>query len=126
MKTMFNRDKKQVPTFRSRAEAFDYMFAEMCDRGAELSDAAKRADEFADIIAKNRALPDAPEKQKNMIETCVGYLQQITVIKRDHPEVWSLAAGALGGLIGAVAGTKANVNEEEEQLPPPPDFETLE
>lgn len=124
---MFNRDsKKQVPTFRSRAEAFDYMFAEMCDRGAELSDAAKRADEFADIIAKNRALPDAPEKPKNMIETCVTYLQQITVIKRDHPEVWSLAAGALGGIIGAFAGTKTNVNEEEEPPPPPPDFDTIE
>ena len=123
---MFNKSgNKQVPVFRSRAEAFDYMFAEMCNRGADLSDAARRADEFADIIAKNRALPDAPEKPKNAIETCVGYLQQITVIKRDHPEIWELASGAIGGLIGAFVGSKSADNNDP-PLPPPPDFDSIQ
>lgn len=126
MNCMFNKPgNKQVPVFKSRAEAFDYMFAEMCDRGADLTDAAKKADEFADIVAKNRSLPDAPEKQKNVIETCVGYLQQISVIKRDHPDIWDLATGAIGGIIGAVAGAKA-VESEEDNTPPPPDFNTIE
>lgn len=123
---MFNRSgNKTVPTFKSRAEAFDYMFAEMCDRGADLHDAAKRADEFADIIAKNRSLPDAPEKPKNAIETCVGYLQQISVIKREHPDIWDLATGAIGGLIGVVAGSKIQ-EDEDESIPPPPDFNSME
>ena len=123
---MFNKSgNKQVPVFKSRAEAFDYMFAEMCDRGADLPDAAKRADEFADIIAKNRSLPDVPEKQKNAIETCVGYLQQISAIKRDHPDIWDLATGAIGGLIGAVVGTKA-VEENNDSAPPLPDFNSIE
>lgn len=123
---MFNRNNKPVPTFASRAEAFDYMFAEMCDRGADLADAAKRADEFADIIAKNRALPAAPEKQKNVVEKCVVFLQQVSVIKKEHPEVWNLAAGALGGLIGAFAGSKATEEEHQEDAPPPPDWDNLE
>lgn len=120
---MFNRSSnKQVPVFSSRAEAFDYMFALMCDRGADLHEAAKKADDFADIIAKNRALPDAPEKPKNVIDRCVGYLQQITVIKRDHPEIWDLATGAIGGVIGAVVGSKsANTDDAESSLPPPPE-----
>ena len=123
---MFDRKNRQVPAFRSRAEAFDYMFTEMCDRGADLHDAAKKADEFADIIAKNRSLPDAPEKQKNIIETCVVYLQQISTIKKEHPEIWTLASGAIGGLIGAFAGSKAvTEDEDQESVPPLPDFDTI-
>ena len=126
---MFNRNNnKQVPVFTSRAEAFDYMFAEMCDRGADLSDAAKRADEFADIISKNRALPSAPEKQKNVVEKCVVFLQQVSVIKKENPEIWNLATGALGGLIGAFAGAKAveDDHDHERDVPPPPDFNNIE
>lgn len=124
---MFNRNNnKPVPVFASRAEAFDYMFAEMCDRGADLSDAAKRADEFADIIAKNRSLPSVPEKQKNVVEKCVVFLQQVSVIKKENPEVWNLAAGALGGLIGAFAGAKVVEEERQDDIPPPPDFNNLE
>lgn len=118
---MFNKtNSKQVPVFTSRAEAFDYMFAELCDRGADLADAAKRADEFADIIAKNRALPAAPEKQKNVVEKCVVFLQQVSVIKKENPELWNLAAGALGGLVGAIAGVKASEESHSDDAPPPP------
>lgn len=123
---MFNRNNKPVPVFNSRAEAFDYMFAEMCDRGADLSDAAKRADEFADIIAKNRALPAAPEKQKNVVEKCVVFLQQVSVIKKENPEIWNLATGAIGGLIGAFAGAKTVEDDHKDDIPPPPDFNNIE
>ena len=124
---MFNKsNNKPVPTFTSRAEAFDYMFAEMCERGADLHDAAIRADDFANIIAKNRALPDAPEQPKNVIEKCVGYLQQITVIKRDHPEIWDLATGAIGGVIGAVVGVKASSADEDNTPAPPVDFNEIQ
>lgn len=125
---MFNKaSNRQIPAFKSRAEAFDYMFTEMCDRGADLQDAAKKANDFAEIICKNRSLPDAPEKEKNAIDKCVGYLEQITVIKREHPEIWTLAAGAIGGLIGAFTGGKqALSSEQEQQLPPPPNFNEIE
>jgi hypothetical protein len=124
---MFNKkENRPIPSFRSRAEAFDYMFAEMCDRGADLEDAAKRADAFADIIARNRTLPDAPEKEKNVIDKCVGYLNQITVIKRDYPEVWTLAAGALGGLIGAFTGGRQAMETTQDPLPPPPNFDEIQ
>lgn len=123
---MFNRNNKQVPAFTSRAEAFDYMFAELCDRGADLADAAKRADEFADIIAKNRSLPAAPEKQKNVVEKCVVLLQQVSVIKKENPELWNLATGALGGIIGAFAGVKASEDDHPNDVPPPPEFDKID
>lgn len=125
---MFNKSSNRViPTFKSRADAFDYMFAELCDRGDDLQDAARKANDFAEIITKNRMLPEVPEKEKNTIDKCVGYLEQISAIKRDHPEIWTLAAGAIGGLIGAFTGGKQALSSaEQEQLPPPPNFEELQ
>ena len=67
---MFNKaTNRQIPAFKSRAEAFDYMFTEMCDRGVDLQDAAKKANDFAEIICKNRSLPDAPSLQRCSVWT---------------------------------------------------------
>lgn len=116
---MFNKNNtQQVPNFTSRSEAFDYMFTQMCEKGADLMDAAERANSFADIIAKNKSLPDAPAAPKSVIETGIGYLKQIVVIKNEYPEVWDLAAGALGGLIGAFAGNKAAQEDTQDDRPP--------
>lgn len=122
---MFSKNKVEVPNFNSRSEAFDYMFTQMCDKGADLMDAAERANSFADIIAKNKSLPDAPPAPKNIVETGIGYLKQIVVIKNEYPEVWDLATGAIGGLIGAFAGAKA-AQEDPQDDRPPVNFDELE
>lgn len=122
---MFNKSNdKPVPTFESRSEAFDYMFTKMCERGADMMDAAEKANKFADIIAKNKALPDAPAKPQTVIEKGACYLKQVVEIKRDYPEVWDLAAGAIGGLIGAFAGSKSIEDDEEKEEPL--DFNNIE
>ena len=115
---MFNKNSIQVPNFTTRSEAFDYMFTQMCEKGADLMDAASRANSFADIIAKNKSLPDAPPAPKSIVETGIGYLKQVVEIKKEYPEVWDLAAGAIGGLIGALAGTKASQDEPQDERPP--------
>ena len=122
---MFDKNKIQVPNFNSRSEAFDYMFTRMCEKGADLMDAAERANSFADIIAKNKSLPDAPAAPKGVIETGLGYLKEIVVIKNEYPEVWDLAAGAIGGLIGAFAGAKT-AQEDHHDDRPPVNFDEIE
>lgn len=87
----------------------------------DLMDAAQKAEAFADVIAKNRSLPDKP---KNMIEQCVTIMQQVTVIKNEHPEMWGIITGAIGGVIGAFAGTK--VAEEEDKPVEPLDFDNMQ
>lgn len=120
-----NKNNTDVPKFTSRSEAFDFMLTHMCARGADLMDAAERANAFADIIAKNKSLPDAPPTPKNAIDTGIGYLKQIVVIKKEYPEIWDLVAGAVGGLIGAFAGSKAAQEEEIEDERPPVNFDEL-
>lgn len=96
-------DKKIVPSFTSRASAFDYAFAEAVEDGMDMLEAAEKANKFADIVASNKGLPPTPPKPKNAIDTAVGYVQQIAVLKQTNPEVWELVTGAIGGVISSVA-----------------------
>lgn len=92
-----------TPTFRCKAEAFDYMFTSLCEKGEDMMEAAKKAETFAEIIAKNRALPEAP---KNFLGQCKELLKEISDVKAQYPEAWEIVGGVLSGVVGLVAGTK--------------------
>lgn len=99
---LFTPDKI-MPNFQSRAEAFDFMVAERINKGDDYAEAAEKADKFADIIAKNKKLPPIPPKPKDAIDTVVGYANKIASVKREHPEVWELVVGGIGGLVSGFA-----------------------
>lgn len=99
----FDRNR-QVPSFAYRSEAFDYCFAKLIAEGKEDVLAAEQAEKFADIVAKNKHLPDAPPPPMNALQKGVYYVKQIASIKEEHPEVWSLATGLLGGIVGGFTG----------------------
>lgn len=120
--------KKPIPTFTSRSAAFNYMFAEQIEKGVDALEAAERAAKFADIIATNMALPAAPPKPTNGLDACIGYVKQVAVLKKEHPEVWELITGAAGGLISsfAVLTSSAPPTPPVEGGATPIDFEQLE
>lgn len=121
-----SKSDRKVPVFKSRAEAFNYMFAELYENGADPINAAERANSFADIISSNLCLPKEPEKPKTFIEQGVNMVKQVVVIKKEYPEVWGFLVGALGGVIGAVAGTKAALPDEPIENKEQIDFDNLE
>lgn len=124
---MFNsKPDRKTPTFKSRAEAFNYMFAELYENGADPLNAAERANSFADIVATNLGLPKEPEKPQSMVEKTITIVKQVAVVKKEYPEVWDLVAGAIGGLIGAFTGVKAAQPEEQEEARTPLDFENMQ
>ena len=120
----FSFKKKEVPSFTSRSEAFDYLFADLVENGRDMAEAAEQASKFADIVAKNKKLPDTPPKQLNGLEKGVEYMKQIATLKKENPEIWDMITGALGGVIGGFTESGSVVVEE------PPvvdiDFENLE
>lgn len=121
---MFSKkEDRQIPAFATRSDAFDYLMAELVGDGVDVEEAAQRANAFADIVAKNKGLPDLPEKPKSTIEKGVGYLQQVLVIKKEHPEIWELLAGLAGGAIGAFAGIKTT--DPPAEIPEPLDFNNM-
>ena len=111
-----------IPTFTSRAQAFDYMFTTLCSQGEDIMEAAKKAESFASIVAKNRALPEAP---KNFIGQCVDMAKQVAEVKRDYPEIWEVASGVLGGIVGVISGVKV-ANVEDDTPAEPLDFDNME
>ena len=124
---MFERKSdRKVPVFKSRSEAFNYMFTELYENGADPINAAERANSFADIVSTNLGLPSESEKPKSMVEQGINMVKQVVVIKKEYPEVWDLIVGAMGGVIGAVAGTKAALPDEPEEQREPCDFEKME
>ena len=123
---MFNsKPERKTPTFKNRAEAFNYMFSELYENGADPLNAAERANSFADIVATNLGLPNEPEKPQNMVEKTITIVKQVAVVKKEYPEVWDLVVGAIGGLIGAFTGVKAAQQEELEEERTPLDFENM-
>lgn len=121
---LFTPDKV-MPAFNSRSEAFDFMVADRLAKGDDYAEAVERADKFADLIAKNKKLPPTPPKQKDAIDTVVGYADKIASVKKEHPEVWELVVGGLGGLI---SGFLIKQSAEPEQSAEPRedlDFETM-
>lgn len=124
---MFNKpQKKQIPDFSSRSQAFDYMFSYLAEKGEDLMTAARKADDFASVVARNKGIPDECPKPQTMMEKVVGYGKQIVTIKKDYPEVWDLAVGAIGGVIGAFVGVKATDESSSDDQPKEIDFDNLQ
>ena len=120
-----SKSERKVPEFKSRAEAFNYMFAELYENGEDPINAAERANSFADIITTNLGLPKEPEKPKSMVEKTITFVKEVSVIKKEYPEAWDLLVGAIGGVIGAVTGVKAAQPEESEEQKEPLDFDNM-
>lgn len=108
---MFTTKKKIIPTFSYRSEAFDYMFAELVDKGRGMMEAAEEANKFADIVATNKKLPDAPLPEKSVLEKGISLLKQVASIKKEEPEIWDIATSALSGVIGGFTGGTVALEE---------------
>jgi nitrate reductase alpha subunit len=104
-----------VPVFNSRAQAFDFMLSQLAAQGVDLMEAAQKAEAFAEIVSKNRALPDKPQ---GMVQKALGTIKEVSEIKRDYPEMWDIVTGLLGGVVGVFAGTKAAENSAEDEVHP--------
>lgn len=113
---------KEMPAFGSKSEAFDYMFADLVERGRDMMDAAEQAERFAEIVAKNKKLPDVPPKELNGLEKGIGYMKQLAALKKENPEIWDMVTGALSGVIGGFSGGGVTI---EEPVVKDIDFEAL-
>ena len=116
--SLFPKAKAELPPMKTRANAFAYMLTEQLNGGAEPMEAAKRADEFASIFARNMGLPDQPlpegvEKYLQMAEKAADYCDR-------HPKVVEFVTGALTAAVGIFAGNKLAKDDQPSAPPPPP------
>ena len=67
--------------------------------------------EFADIVATNKKLPDAPLPEKSVLEKGISLLKQVAAIKKEEPEIWDIATSAISGVIGGFTGGAVALEE---------------
>ena len=69
---MFAKKEVIMPSFKTRAEAFAYMLRyQLEEKRVDPMEAAKRANEFAEIFAGNLGLPKEEEKPKAGVEKVI-------------------------------------------------------
>lgn len=124
---MWGKEKQEkLPAFTTRGEAFAYMLQQQLAAGVEAMAAAKKADEFADIFAKNMQLPERVEPQPKGIDKFLTSIDKVSVWVDAHPKIVEMIVPTvtfIAGLFTAKATAPApppHVNNE------PIDFENIE
>lgn len=97
----------------TRADAFAYMLTVRMDSGDDAMEAARKANEFADIFARNMGLPDKPQPEG--VDKYIDMADKVVKYCSDNPQVLDIVGGAFSALLGVFAAKKA---AEPTALPP--------
>lgn len=114
--------------FATRAEAFAYMLAYQLDeKNADPLVAAQKANEFADIYAKNLSLPNNMEPKPEGIDYYLQMIDKVSNYCDKHPKVTELLLGAVS-FVGGLVVSKNNNNEtySPQTNNEPIDFDSVE
>lgn len=115
--------KRQTSTdlnFGSRSEAFNYMLAYMIDKkGMEPLEAAQKANEFADIFAKNNNIPATIEPEPKGIDKYISMAEKIGNYIETHPKIVEYGVPALTFIVGLFTGKKVD-DIHQQHIPEPP------
>ena len=110
---LFGKEREELPKMATRADAFAYMLTVRMDSGDDAMEAARKANEFADIIARNMGLPDKPQPEG--VDKYIDMADKVVKYCSDHPQVLDIVGGAFSALLGVFAAKKA---AEPTALPP--------
>lgn len=103
---LFTKKEVQQPTFASRADAFTYMLAYQMDKNEDPMVAAAKANEFAEIYAKNMGLPQRIEPPANGVDKYIQMAEKVGNYCDKHPKAAELLVGAATFFAGIIAGKK--------------------
>lgn len=103
---LFSKKEVQQPTFSSVADAFTYMLAYQMDKNEDPMVAATKANEFAEIYAKNMGLPQQIEPPANGVDKYIQMAEKVGNYCDKHPKAAELLVGAATFFAGIIAGKK--------------------
>ena len=125
---MWGKEKQeQLPTFGTRGEAFAYMLQQQLSAGVEAMAAAKKADEFAEIFAKNMQLPEKVEPQPKGLDKVLMSIDKVSVWVDQHPKVAEMIVPTVTFIAGLfTAKATAPAPTPPQQTNEPIDFDKLD
>lgn len=134
--SVFSYKKKSFETnFRSRDEAFSAMLAYLIEEEKmQPMEAAKQANQFAEIFAVNMGLPVKMEPEKKGYDKVMYYMKETTTFIKENPQVVEYLIPAVTFIAGLFTGNKtaqqntAQLQPEQpkQQQQPPIDFDNVQ
>lgn len=130
MFSMFTKKEEARPmTFSTRAEAFAYMLSyQLNEKKADPMESAQKANEFADIFAKNMGIPTIVEPPPQGVDKVIKSVDKVMCYCEEHPKVVDYLVGAFTFAAGLITQKKV---DNDTPPPPPPkqepiDFENID
>lgn len=119
--SVFTYKKKSFETnFRSRAEAFNSMLAYLIEeRKIDPMQAAKEANQFAEIFAVNMGLPTTVEPERKGYDKVMYYVKETVAMVKENPEIVNFLIPAATFVAGLFTGKKVEQNQEPQPEQPP-------
>lgn len=127
--SVFSYNKKSFETnFKSREEAFSSMLAYLIEEEKmDPMQAAKQANEFAEIFASNMGLPVKLEPKRQGYDKVMYYMKETTTFIKENPQVVEYLIPAVTFIAGLFTGKKVEQNSEQQsQEPPQPPREPID
>lgn len=118
---------------RDRAEAFTYMLNKLIGEGTDPLEAAKKANEFAEIFAVNMGIPLNPEPKLQGVDKYISGAEKIGKFLEEHPKIIELGIPVVTFIAGLFTGKKVEQCEDQHSYhsirppenQPPLDIENL-
>jgi hypothetical protein len=104
------KEKVSMPNFSTRAEAFAYMLQLQLADGVEPMAASKKADEFAEVFARNMQLPEYVEPEPQGLDKALATIDKVSEWIDAHPKAVELVVPTItfiAGLFTAKATTSS-------------------
>lgn len=99
------------------------MLAFQLEKGKDPMEAAKAANEFADIFAVNMGIPTKTEPEPEGVDRYLVSINKVVNYCEEHPKVTEFLTGALTFAVGAFFGNKAG---QVAPAPEPPKVEPID
>jgi hypothetical protein len=114
MMSIFSKKPKSLQ-FSTRAEAFNYMLSFLVEeKNIQPLDAAKQANEFAEIFATNMGLPLVIEPKKEGIDKYLSMADKIGKYIQENPKVIEYGVPAITFIFGLLTGKKVDQFETKQ------------
>ena len=129
MFSMFNTKKEEsrTMTFSTRAEAFAYMLSyQLTERKADPMEAAKNANEFADIFAKNMGIPTIVEPPPQGVDKIIKSVDKVMCYCEEHPKAVDYLVGAVTFAAGLFTQKTLDNNTPTKPQQEPIDFDKID
>lgn len=133
--SVFSYKKRSFDTnFKSREEAFSAMLAYLIEEEKKQPmEAAKQANEFAEIFAINMGLPIKIEPEKKGYDKVMYYVKETTNFVKENPQVIEYLVPAVTFIAGLFTGNKTSQqnatyqsqDQQSEQPQEPIDFDKI-